>query len=498
MRIARTQSGPARCPRALFIRADALLVSCSLIVGGEAAGQCTPVWSALEPPPFGTTLTATTYDEDGSGPGKPALFVGGHILSVGGITVNKIARWDGWSWSALGAGVGPGGADVKAILGAMVIGEETVGGLFAGGSFQTAGGVAASNTARWKSGLWFELGGGTGPVSVRGLGVFDEDGPGPGGTDLLVGGTVVVGGVPVDGVSRWNALTWSALGGGLRPFVSGQWQSSDAFAVYDDDGPGPIQPALYVGGDFRYAGQVEAWNIARWDGQNWSSLDLGATALVESMCVYDDDGPGPNPPMLYVGGDFPDVGNRNNWLLVNGLARWDGREWSAVPGWEGATAQAMVVFDDDGPGPNPPALFVGGGFSWVAGQPARHIAKWDGQSWTTMATGLSGMGAGTNVRALAVFDEDGDGPNPGGLYVGGYFTHAGGVPAPGLARWGCPLPQRCYADCDRSGALDIFDFLCFQNSFVLGEPYACDCDPDPVCDIFDFLCFQSAFVAGCP
>ena len=56
----------------------------------------------------------------------------------------------------------------------------------------------------------------------------------------------------------------------------------------------------------------------------------------------------------------------------------------------------------------------------------------------------------------------------------------------------------CYADCDGSGSLDIFDFLCFQNSFVLGEPYACDCDPVPVCDIFDFLCFQNAFVGGCP
>ena len=56
----------------------------------------------------------------------------------------------------------------------------------------------------------------------------------------------------------------------------------------------------------------------------------------------------------------------------------------------------------------------------------------------------------------------------------------------------------CYPDCDPNGVLDIFDFLCFQNSFVLGEPYACDCDPDPVCDIFDFLCFQNAFVVGCP
>ena len=61
----------------------------------------------------------------------------------------------------------------------------------------------------------------------------------------------------------------------------------------------------------------------------------------------------------------------------------------------------------------------------------------------------------------------------------------------------------CYADCTTStgvGVLDIFDFLCFQDSFVNGEPYACDCNTStgPVCDIFDFLCFQDAFVAGCP
>ena len=47
----------------------------------------------------------------------------------------------------------------------------------------------------------------------------------------------------------------------------------------------------------------------------------------------------------------------------------------------------------------------------------------------------------------------------------------------------------------------MLDFLCFQNSFVNTEPYACDCDTSTgslVCDIFDFLCFQNAFVAGCP
>ncbi|MFG0283485.1 MAG: PEP-CTERM sorting domain-containing protein [Phycisphaerales bacterium JB039] len=55
----------------------------------------------------------------------------------------------------------------------------------------------------------------------------------------------------------------------------------------------------------------------------------------------------------------------------------------------------------------------------------------------------------------------------------------------------------CYADCDRSGSLDFFDFLCFQNEFATGAPYA-DCDGSGALDFFDFLCFQNEFAAGCP
>ena len=60
-----------------------------------------------------------------------------------------------------------------------------------------------------------------------------------------------------------------------------------------------------------------------------------------------------------------------------------------------------------------------------------------------------------------------------------------------------PAGDTCYADCDDSGALDFFDFLCFQDAFSAGDPYA-DCDDSGGLDFFDFLCFQNAFSAGCP
>jgi Beta-propeller repeat len=88
--------------------------------------------------------------------------------------------------------------------------------------------------------------------------------------------------------------------------------------------------------------------------------------------------------------------------------------------------------------------------------------------------------------------------------VGGTFGGLGG-PNAGfedvfLTKYGIV----CYADCDKStgkGVLDIFDFLCWQGHFVIGNAYACDCDTSTgvgVCDVFDFLCFQNAFVGGCP
>ena len=54
----------------------------------------------------------------------------------------------------------------------------------------------------------------------------------------------------------------------------------------------------------------------------------------------------------------------------------------------------------------------------------------------------------------------------------------------------------CYADFDGDGALNIFDFLAFQNAFASGDA-AADCDGDGALTLFDFLCFQNAFAGGC-
>ena len=88
------------------------------------------------------------YD-DGSG---PALFVGGDFETAGGVAVNRIARWDGSSWSALGSGVDGSvlllqPPSVNALL---ACNDGNGPALYAAGNFQSALDSGDSFVARWQ------------------------------------------------------------------------------------------------------------------------------------------------------------------------------------------------------------------------------------------------------------------------------------------------------------------------------------------------------------
>jgi hypothetical protein len=102
------------------------------------------------------------------------------------------------------------------------------------------------------------------------------------------------------------------------------------------------------------------------------------------------------------------------------------------------------------------------------------------------------------------------GSNPFGETDASYIASAScGLPNPAtLAAVGFPgmhiimtvtaedFTGGCYPDCDGSGGLDLFDFLCFVNEFNNGNTYA-DCDGSGGLDLFDFLCFVNEFNNGC-
>jgi hypothetical protein len=131
------------------------------------------------------------------------LIAGGFFSGAGGVAAESIARWDGTSWHALGSGVNGGGgfAPVNA-LAALPNGDVVAGGLFG-----SVGGVSVNSIARWNGAVWSPLGAGPGPISgaVNALAVL------PGG-DLVAGGQFPnVGGGYAAPLWRWNGVAWSSI-----------------------------------------------------------------------------------------------------------------------------------------------------------------------------------------------------------------------------------------------------------------------------------------------
>jgi len=118
---------------------------------------------------------------------------------------------------------------------------------------------------------------------------------------------------------------------------------------------------------------------------------------------------------LYIGGEFTAVGD----VVASYVAKWDGNSWSALGsglsgGFPTAVVTALAVSGDD--------VYVGGRFAMAGGGAANYIAKWDGSSWSALGGGMDG-----EVHALAVSGSD--------LYAGGSFMTAGGNPASRIAKW---------------------------------------------------------------
>lgn len=340
---------------------------------------------------FGNSLTgrvnALQPFDDGTG---ELLWVGGGFFVTGTQQV-FIARWNGRNWVPT-----PDQFFDEALL---------CFGVFDGGAGSSiyAGGFFSEGIARWNGSAWVSVGGGLGggplPPGVSSMASFDAGN----GAELYVGGgQFYPAGPGGKAIARWSGSYWAPLGNGLAS-TNSNGPVVGALHVFDD-GSGP---ALYVGGIFTSAGGVPVNGLARWNGSQWSAVGSNGSDVVAFGTFNDGNG-----PALYATGTFqlPGGGTTN-------LARWDGVTWVAVafPGYSNSFAVC-----DDGDGP---ALFDG----WAV--------KWNGQSWTALGHWPNGP-----IFALNVYDEkNGNGPE---VFFGGEFTQVGGgIPSRGIAKWvSCKTP----------------------------------------------------------
>ena len=409
-------------------------------------------WSALGAGLSGAPLALATFDDGGG----TALYAAGGFAQAGGAAANRIARWDGTTWSPVGSGLD----EIVRCLCAFDDGSGPA--LYAGGLFTTAGGQPVAHVARWNGTSWtqvgagldhsvrslavFDDGSGNGPALFAGGNKIQKDGSTPCFLSKWTGASWI----PIDGFQavglsadimdppcltafdagngnelylgpdvRWTGARWSLLGPGLNNEVM-------ALTVMDE-GSGS---ALYAG-TYSTAGSGAALHgVGKWDGSTWSSLGEGPRGYVTALATLDTgagqvlyaagitkdtllhgfvdawDGASWNPlgpvfqsEVAYLT-SFDDGAGRAPYAGGKGgeLARWDGVQWSRLPG-NPARIWGLAAHDD-GTGA---ALYV----AWdnpSAGAGQRFIARWDGTAYSSL-----GPGPGVGVGPLAVIDV-GSGP----------------------------------------------------------------------------------------
>jgi trimeric autotransporter adhesin len=360
--------------------AAALAFVCTLVAFAcGARAQCSTVLlpAGSAGTSFSNSVLATTLAANGD------LVVGGDFTAAPGAAANRVARWNGSSWSALGSGCN---GSVNAL--ATLINGDIV----AGGTFTTAGGVAAANIARWDGVAWHAMGSGTNGAVTSMLTL-------PSG-DLIAGGSfTMAGGAYTPKTALWIGGAWLPMAYSiLYPSMSNDYAGPMVLMA-----DGTVVAALW--------NYVFGSTLLRWDGTAWQSFVpwTGATTSYSALLTTANGD-------LVVGGRFSSIGAMGSTISADGFARWDGATFVALPSTGGAPITALAEL------PNGDLL---------AGSQGR-VRRCDGTMWSTVATTSDYV---TTMLALP----------QGEIAIGGRFSSATGVSSPYLLHMSTTCPATAVA-----------------------------------------------------
>jgi hypothetical protein len=373
-------------------------------------------WSGMAQGVNSTVTSISTHNSD--------VVAGGSFVIASGQVTKGIAKWNGTSWSALGSGLS-GGA-VKAVY------YDEDGVLWAGGSFVNSGTNALKFLGYWDGSNWQQVPSGADSTVT----VFKTNLNG----HMLVGGHFIqIGPLATPHLVEKNGTAWKTIGKGLtnccyfKPiaidssnniYMGGHYKDTDNPVLMDQDlikwngsawspvGSGlqgnvraleiNSSGKLYAGGSITVAGSNTIHNIAQWDGVSWKSLGQGTDGPVQAIALDSDSS-------LYAGGYFQHTGTST----AHNIAHWNGSAWAPLPTGTNRPIQAMTFHSG--------LLYAAGDFT----QPVYYLAKWDGNAWSTVGSN------GSPNKVVRCLKTD----HTGNLYAGGNFTAIGADSLNHIARF---------------------------------------------------------------
>jgi hypothetical protein len=244
----------------------------------------------------------------------------------------------------------------------------------------------------------------------------------------------------------------TAPGKTWTPITTGMDSEISALAVNSSS-------ALFAGGAFSSAGGYPAKRVAKYSYGAWNALGNGLPGWCDSIVTtgsliyasaYDTTVSPPVPRVmkysygswsdmgakmdkytdvyklaldssnnLYAGGSFTSV----NGAKAYGIAKWNKTSWSALTPQTGSGPAYVRGIALDAAG----NVYAGCAVTFSAADgTANYIARWDGNSFYTLGTGLDGQ-----VDDL-VYDSA-----KNVVYAAGWFKNAGGKSANLVAKWDC-------------------------------------------------------------
>lgn len=417
--------------------------------------------SALEGASVLTLTDAQFHDLPGSPnggvgrliPTADRLYAFGYFSEAGGQQAWRLAQWDGAKWDAVGEACGNG------VVGDVVGVEADATGFTIVGQSPFAGNVHIQGLARWDGGAWtsVEIPSATIGNSRKALLTL--------GSDLFVTayvpeirhGIYRVSGQGVERVGEANSNVTNltehrgslAVGGGfdhIRGIDTGvvaTWSQADGWKTL---GPG-LRGALRIVVSTPRGLLVQGENLSPrddtappgtaflWDGTRWSAVDPAPDFEILDSVTKDDE-------LFAVGKRWVAENPDTSWIghYEGALARWAGEEWTPVADSIDAPVHAIAWSHG--------ALYIAGAFTHIDGAQFAHIARLQGDCWTSPGT-LDG----------AVYDLE---ATADGLVMVGNFWFANGVPSAHIAT----------LRTEPTTASDL-------HTFILGPPF-----PNPTRDGF--------------